>query len=109
VTTEPALEVSLNGVDLIFGKEYYLLPDSKRFLRVVLKFPKPKALERGFLEKIQLFLTGRWAELAIPREPYPDLVVINNWTEGWRRMLVFGSQEFYDYACYQEDVDNIQE
>lgn len=103
------LEVSLNGVDLIFSKEYYLLPDSNGFLRVVLKFPKPKAQEQSLLDRLHLFVTGRWAELALPREPYPDLVVINNWAAGWRQMVIFGSKEFNDFVCYQEDVESVQE
>lgn len=98
--------VSLNGVDLVGGRDYYWIPAG--FLphgKLVLRRPRPRAKPLSFAEKFSLFLWGRWKELNTPRDPYPDFVVIENWSAGIRLTFFLGTPEFDEHVCYHEDTE----
>ena len=97
--------VSLNGVDLAGGRDYYWIPAGfQPHGKLVLRRPRPRAVPRSLEEKLTLFFQGRWKELSTPRDPYPDFVVIENWSAGIRSTFFFGTVEFDEHVCYHEDL-----
>lgn len=92
------LEVSLNGVDLVVDRDYYV-----RNRKIILRFSRPKPQALRWWEVVWLCLTLRWNQAFQPKLPHPDLVVIENWGRGHRETLVTGTQEFNRYVSYFDD------
>jgi hypothetical protein len=96
---EVNIDVSLNGLDLEVGTDFSILPNGK----IVLMRPKPKTEALLWRQILRFFVTGQWSELR-PRPPYPDFVVIEDWSRGSREGFVFGTSEFNTKICYHEDL-----
>lgn len=92
--------VELNGLLLEEGVDYYWRPG-----KLVLKSPKPLPPPLSFWEKIKHFLLLEWRELGRPRYPYPDLVVVENWSMHARDVYLYGTQDFDDHVAYEEDFE----
>lgn len=95
------IEVSLNGVDLVVDRDYYV-----RNRKIVLRFSRPRPRPLHWWENLWLCLTFRCGQAFRLRLPQPDLVVIENWERGYRETLITGTPEFNRYVSYFDDPAN---
>lgn len=97
--------VSLNGVDLEPCRDFYWIPAGFQPQgKLVLRRPRPRPLPRSLADKVCLLFQGRWHDLGTPRIPYPDFVVVENWSAGIRGSFFLGTKEFDEHVCYHEDL-----
>ena len=74
--------------------------------KLILHFPRPSAPARSFWSKAWLFVTGRWEEMRSPVFAAPDIVAVENWSIGIRKLLLSGTPEFDRKVAYVGDKND---